>query len=63
MTHYDTLKVAHDAPEAVIRAAYKTLMQKYHPDKFEGDPEFALELSKKLLQAYLVLIDPDLRAR
>jgi DnaJ-class molecular chaperone len=32
-THYDNLKVSRDAPDFVIRAAYKTLTQKYHPDK------------------------------
>jgi len=36
-THYDNLKVARDAPHEVIRAAYKTLSQKYHPDRSQGD--------------------------
>ena len=31
-THYDNLKVARDAPIEVIRAAYKSLCMKYHPD-------------------------------
>jgi hypothetical protein len=40
-THYDNLKVARSAPPEVIRAAYKTLSQKYHPDKNPGDSRAA----------------------
>ena len=36
-TYYDNLKVARDAPDEVIRAAYRTLTQKYHPDKMPGN--------------------------
>jgi hypothetical protein len=36
-THYDNLKVSRHAPQEVIRAAYKALSQKYHPDKNPGD--------------------------
>ena len=32
-THYDNLKVTRGAPAEVIRAAYKALSQRYHPDK------------------------------
>ncbi len=35
-THYDNLKVARDAPPEVIRAAYKTLCHKFHPDRHGG---------------------------
>jgi DnaJ-class molecular chaperone len=31
-THYDNLKVARNAPDSVIKAAYKALCQTYHPD-------------------------------
>lgn len=40
-THYDNLKVARIAPPEVIRAAYRTLSQKYHPDKNPGNAEIA----------------------
>jgi len=40
-THYDNLKVARDAPPEVIRAAYKTLSQKFHPDRNSGNAEAA----------------------
>ncbi len=40
-THYDNLKVARNAPPEVIRAAYKTLSQKFHPDRNPGNAEAA----------------------
>lgn len=36
-THYHALKVAHDAPAAVIRAAYRVLAGRHHPDRGRGD--------------------------
>jgi hypothetical protein len=56
-THYDNLKVARNAPDAVIRAAYKTLSQTYHPDKHPGNPR-AAEVMKILNASYGVLSDP-----
>lgn len=56
-THYDNLKVARDAPDAVIRAAYKVLSQKYHPDKNPRDPRAAAIMSV-INQSYQVLSDP-----
>ncbi|MBE0436539.1 MAG: DnaJ domain-containing protein [Methylomicrobium sp.] len=61
-THYDNLKVARNAPDAVIRAAYKALMQKYHPDKFEGTEQEALRIAKIIKQSFDALIDPVKRA-
>lgn len=57
-THYDNLKVARDSPDAVVRAAYKTLMQQYHPDKYQGPEEEALRIVKLIKQSYEILIDP-----
>ncbi len=31
-SHYENLKVARDAPPEVIRAAYRALVRRYHPD-------------------------------
>lgn len=59
-THYDNLKVARDAPDFVIRAAYKTLSQKYHPDKNPGDPR-AAQVMSLINQSYDVLCDPERR--
>ena len=35
-TYYQILGVTPDAEDIVIRAAYKALSQRYHPDKFKG---------------------------
>lgn len=59
-THYDNLKVARDAPDFVIRAAYKTLSQKYHPDKNPDDVRAARVMSL-INQSYDVLSDPERR--
>ncbi len=59
-THYDNLKVARDAPDLVIRAAYRTLSQKYHPDKNPGDAR-AARVMAILNQSYDVLSDPERR--
>jgi curved DNA-binding protein CbpA len=56
-THYDNLKVARLAPPEVIRAAYKALSQKYHPDKNPGD-EKAARIMAILNSAYGTLSDP-----
>ena len=59
-THYDNLKVARKAPQEVIRAAYKALSQKYHPDKNPGD-EKAARIMAILNSAYGTLADPTRR--
>ncbi|MFM8444879.1 MAG: J domain-containing protein [Methylococcus sp.] len=62
-THYDNLKVARNAPDSVIRAAYKALMQHYHPDKYEGEPQEAERMTKIIQDSFLHLSDPDKRRR
>lgn len=59
-THYDNLKVARDAPAEVIRAAYKSLSQKYHPDRHPGNAT-AAKVMAIINAAYEVLSDPDKR--
>jgi curved DNA-binding protein CbpA len=59
-THYDNLKVARDAPDAVIKAAHKALAQNHHPDKTENKDE-AHRIMKLLNEARDVLLDPALR--
>ena len=61
-THYDNLKVARDAPPEVIRAAYKSLSQKYHPDRNASDPKASRTMAI-INAAYRVLSDPDLRKK
>lgn len=55
--HYATLHVAPDAPPEVIRAAYRTLIQRRHPDKSSGPDDAAAALN----EAYRVLSDPTER--
>jgi curved DNA-binding protein CbpA len=59
-THYDNLKVSRMAPQEVIRAAYKALSQKYHPDKNPGD-EKAARIMAILNGAYDTLSDSQRR--
>ncbi|MRW86457.1 DnaJ domain-containing protein [Pseudoduganella sp. FT26W] len=59
-THYDNLKVSRMAPQEVIRAAYKALSQKYHPDKNPGD-EKAARIMAILNSAYETLSDTQRR--
>ena len=56
-THYDNLKVARNAPPEVIRAAYKILSQRYHPDRNPGNPE-AARIMRIINASYDVLCDP-----
>ena len=56
-THYDNLKVARNAPPEVIRAAYRTLSQKYHPDRNPGDSK-AARIMTVINTSYEVLSDP-----
>ena len=55
-THYDNLKVARNAPPEVIRAAYKALGQKYHPDKNQSSSE-SIRIMKIINDSYSVLSD------
>lgn len=61
-THYDTLGVTPTAPDAVVRAAYKTLMQGVHPDRHGADRQaWAHAETLKLTAAFEVLSDPKRR--
>jgi curved DNA-binding protein CbpA len=55
-THYDNLKVARNAPPEVIRAAYKSLSQKYHPDRNSDNPD-AVRIMAILNTSYEALSD------
>jgi DnaJ-class molecular chaperone len=59
-THYDNLKVTRNAPPEVIRAAYKTLCQKFHPDRNPGN-ESAKKTFLLIRSAYETLSDPEKR--
>jgi hypothetical protein len=56
-THYENLKVSEKAPVEVIKAAYRVLSMRWHPDKNPGDPQ-AVRMMRMLNEAYEVLSDP-----
>lgn len=57
-THYDNLKVSRNAPDEVIRVAYRVLSKKFHPDLNPNNAE-AERLIRIINDSYEVLIDPD----
>jgi DnaJ domain len=59
-THYENLKVTRKAPIEVIRASYKAMAQKYHPDLNGGNAE-SLRIMTLLNLSYEVLSDPAKR--
>lgn len=61
-TLYDILKIREDAPQEIIKAAYKAMSSMFHPDKNPGD-DAAAEMMKKVNAAYQILRDPELRSR
>lgn len=60
-SHYDILQVTRNASEPVIRAAYRTLASKYHPDKSMVSPQEADRMMKLLNEAYAILSDLERR--
>lgn len=61
MNAYDILQVSPVADAAVIRAAYRSLIQRYHPDRNPGDAQ-AAQHAALLTKAYELLADPEQRA-
>lgn len=59
--YYQILGVTPSAEDVVIRAAYKALVQRYHPDKYQGDPAEATRIVQELVEAYSILSDPEKR--
>lgn len=55
---YRTLGVAYDAEDIVVRAAYKALAQRYHPDKWQGSQQAAHARMAEINNAYSILSDP-----
>lgn len=60
--YYEVLGVPKTATDAEIKAAYKKMAIKYHPDRNPGNKE-AEEKFKEAAEAYDVLRDKDKRAR
>jgi hypothetical protein len=60
-TYYDVLQVERDATPERVRAAYRKLAQKYHPDKMPGNVN-AVRAMTAINAAYEVLSDAHRRA-
>lgn len=61
-TYYDILRVSRGAAPESVRRAYRSLAQRYHPDKLQGRAD-AVRVMAALNEAYAVLSDPAQRAR
>ncbi|MHC5194741.1 J domain-containing protein [Pseudomonas frederiksbergensis] len=62
-THYDNLQVKEGAGPEVIKASYKALAQKWHPDRNPDKAEEAARVFRIITSAYEVLSDPEMRAK
>lgn len=58
MDPYEVLGVRQGASEAEIKAAYKELVKKYHPDKYQNNPlsDLAEEKLQEVNEAYEMLM-------
>lgn len=61
MSPYDVLQVSPAADALVIRAAFRSLIQRHHPDRNPGDAQ-AAQQAVLVTQAYELLTDPQRRA-
>lgn len=60
-THYNTLGVSPNAEDVVIRAAYRAMSQRYHPDLNAGDEEAEARMVA-INAAYAILSNSNTRA-
>jgi len=60
--YYEILGVSDRAEDIVIRAAYRALAQRYHPDKSTEPKAVAANRMRAIQEAYQVLSDPVSRA-
>ncbi len=61
--YYQILGVAKDADEKQIKAAYRKLARKWHPDQNPDNQAAAEEKFKEIQEAYEVLSDPEKRRK
>jgi molecular chaperone DnaJ len=59
--YYEVLGVQRTASEADVKASFRKLAMKYHPDRNNGDVDAEIRF-KELNEAYEVIKDPDKRA-
>lgn len=58
--YYDILGIGRDATQSEIKAAYRKLAKKYHPDSSSGSEEDKARF-QEIQEAYSVLSDPEKR--
>ena len=61
VTHYSNLNIAENASQETIKAAYRRLSQKWHPDRNRNQPEKAAQNFIIINKAYQVLNRPGFR--
>src|SRR5450631_2216996 len=61
--YYDVLGVLPSAEIIVIRAAFRALAQKYHPDKWRGNKAESEARMRELNEAYETLSNDDKRRK
>ena len=59
--YYETLEVERSADDSQLKAAFRKLAMKWHPDRNPGDHSSEIRF-KEINEAYEVLKDPDKRA-
>jgi molecular chaperone DnaJ len=59
--YYETLGVDRDADDSKLKAAFRSLAMKWHPDRNPGDKASEIRF-KEINEAYEVLKDSDKRA-
>ncbi|MCX6854330.1 MAG: J domain-containing protein [Verrucomicrobia bacterium] len=60
-THYENLHVTEDAPDEVIRASYRALSLKHHPDTAGDKPQSQWKM-QRINDSYAVLSDTQKKA-
>lgn len=68
LDYFQVLGATPDAPVAELKAKYHQLQRNYHPDAFFSSPDEELRravmaIAKRVAEAYVVLRDPDKRAK
>lgn len=63
MNYYQILEIEQTASDEVIKAAYKALVKKYHPDNCSGDKIIANKKIIEINEAFAVLSDKKRREK
>lgn len=61
--YYEILEITENASQEVVKAAYRALAKKYHPDSFKGSEADREKSMSQINEAYDVLSDEQKRMR